>query len=99
MRRVSIRCRLRVGRSIRDTARLVSQPYGGSVLGAAFKPDSDDARNSPALNVAEQIQLQGATTVNVYDPRAMDNSRALFPTLNYTTRAAEVFEGADAVLA
>ena len=50
-----------------------------AVLGAAFKPDSDDVRDSPALNVAGQIQLQGAA-VNVYDPKAMGNSKALFPT-------------------
>ena len=68
-----------------------------AVLGAAFKPDSDDVRDSPALSVAGQIQLQGAT-VNVFDPQAMDNSRALFPTLNYATSAFEACEGADAVL-
>jgi UDPglucose 6-dehydrogenase len=68
-----------------------------AVLGAAFKPDSDDVRDSPALNVAGQIQLQGAT-VNVFDPQAMDNSRALFPTLNYATSAFEACAGADAVL-
>jgi UDPglucose 6-dehydrogenase len=68
-----------------------------AVLGAAFKPDSDDVRDSPALNVAGQIQLQGAT-VNVFDPHAMDNSRALFPTLTYATSAFEACEGADVVL-
>ena len=68
-----------------------------AVLGTAFKPDSDDVRDSPALNVAGQIQLQGAT-VNVFDPQAMDNSRALFPTLNYAMSAFEACEGADAVL-
>ena len=68
-----------------------------AVLGAAFKPDSDDVRDSPALNVAGQIQLQGAM-VNVFDPEAMDNSRALFPTLNYATSAFEACEGADVVL-
>jgi UDPglucose 6-dehydrogenase len=68
-----------------------------AVLGAAFKPDSDDVRDSPALNVAGQIQLQGAT-VNVFDPQAMDNSRALFPTLNYATSALEACDSADAVL-
>jgi UDPglucose 6-dehydrogenase len=68
-----------------------------AVLGTAFKPDSDDVRDSPALNVAGQIQLQGAT-ITVFDPQAMDNSRALFPTLNYATSAFEACEGADAVL-
>ncbi|RVW09328.1 UDP-glucose/GDP-mannose dehydrogenase family protein [Prescottella agglutinans] len=68
-----------------------------AVLGAAFKPESDDVRDSPALNVAGQIQLQGAT-VTVYDPKAMDNSRRLFPTLGYATSVADAVEGADVVL-
>lgn len=68
-----------------------------AVLGAAFKPDSDDVRDSPALNVAGQLQLQGAT-VTVYDPQAMDNARALFPTLDYATGLSEACAGADAVL-
>ena len=67
------------------------------VLGAAFKPNSDDVRDSPALNVAGQVQLQGAQ-VTVYDPRANDNARALFPTLGYAGSAIEACEGADLVL-
>jgi UDPglucose 6-dehydrogenase len=68
-----------------------------AVLGAAFKPESDDVRDSPALNVAGLLQLNGAT-VNVYDPKAMENSRRLFPTLNYSTSALEACDRADAVL-
>lgn len=68
-----------------------------AVLGAAFKPDSDDVRDSPALNVAGMLQLNGAT-VNVYDPRAMENSRRVFPTLNYSTSVVEACDRADAVL-
>jgi hypothetical protein len=51
-----------------------------AVLGAAFKPDSDDIRDSPALNVAAQLQLQGAV-VRVTDPAAVDNSRREWPHL------------------
>lgn len=68
-----------------------------AVLGAAFKPESDDVRDSPALNVAGMLQLNGAT-VNVYDPKAMDNSRCVFPTLNYSASAVDACERADAVL-
>ncbi|MGN7133217.1 UDP-glucose dehydrogenase family protein [Rhodococcoides corynebacterioides] len=68
-----------------------------AVLGCAFKPDSDDVRDSPALNVAGQLQLQGAG-VSVYDPKAMDNSRALFPTLGYSATTLEACRGADVVL-
>ncbi|WP_333766992.1 UDP-glucose dehydrogenase family protein [Streptomyces sp. IBSBF 2435] len=68
-----------------------------AVLGAAFKPDSDDVRDSPALNVAGQIQLQGGQ-VTVYDPKGMDNARSLFPTLGYAPTALEAVRGADIVL-
>ncbi|WP_099025601.1 UDP-glucose dehydrogenase family protein [Mycolicibacterium palauense] len=68
-----------------------------AVLGAAFKPESDDVRDSPALNVAGLLQLNGAT-VNVYDPKALENSRKVFPTLTYSTSVAEACDRADAVL-
>jgi UDPglucose 6-dehydrogenase len=68
-----------------------------AVLGAAFKPDSDDVRDSPALNIAGQIQLQGAS-VTVYDPKAMENSLQLFPTLGYATDIFEACRGADVTL-
>ncbi|SEP22714.1 UDP-glucose dehydrogenase family protein [Trujillonella endophytica] len=68
-----------------------------AVLGAAFKPDSDDIRDSPALNVAAQLQLQGAV-VRVTDPAAVDNSRKLWPQLDYADTAEEAAERADAVL-
>ncbi len=68
-----------------------------AVLGAAFKPDSDDIRDSPALNIAGQIQLQGAS-VSVYDPKAVENSRRLFPTLDYANDVREACSGADVTL-
>ncbi|TCJ78885.1 UNVERIFIED_ORG: UDPglucose 6-dehydrogenase [Dietzia maris] len=68
-----------------------------AVLGAAFKPNSDDVRDSPALNVAGMLSLKGASTV-VYDPQALDNARALFPTLTYAGSALAACEGADVVL-
>lgn len=68
-----------------------------AVLGAAFKPDSDDIRDSPALNVAAQIQLQGAD-VTVFDPKAMDNARKAYPTLTYAESALEACTGAHTVL-
>ncbi|MGA5423432.1 UDP-glucose dehydrogenase family protein [Streptomyces lavendulocolor] len=68
-----------------------------AVLGATFKPNSDDVRDSPALNVAGQIHLQGGQ-VTVYDPKGMDNARRLFPTLGYADTALEAVRGADIVL-
>ncbi|MFI8852750.1 UDP-glucose dehydrogenase family protein [Streptomyces sp. NPDC053499] len=68
-----------------------------AVLGATFKPDSDDVRDSPALNVAGQLHLQGAQ-VTVYDPKGMGNARAVFPTLGYADSALDAARGADVVL-
>jgi UDPglucose 6-dehydrogenase len=68
-----------------------------AVLGAAFKPDSDDIRDSPALNVAAQLQLQGAV-VRVTDPAAIENSRKQWPQLDYAETPEEAAERADAVL-
>ncbi|MBM4795561.1 UDP-glucose/GDP-mannose dehydrogenase family protein [Streptomyces sioyaensis] len=68
-----------------------------AVLGATFKPDSDDVRDSPALNVAGQIHLQGGQ-VTVYDPKGMENARRLFPTLAYADSALDAVRGADVVL-
>jgi UDPglucose 6-dehydrogenase len=83
---------------------LAREAAGGSfigarvaVLGAAFKPDSDDVRDSPALNIAGQIQLQGAA-VSVFDPEAMQNARQLFPTLQYASDVQEACTGADVVM-
>ncbi|MEW2579023.1 UDP-glucose dehydrogenase family protein [Streptomyces syringium] len=83
---------------------LARETVGGSflgqrvaVLGATFKPDSDDVRDSPALNVAGQIHLQGGQ-VTVYDPKGMDNARRLFPTLGYAPTALEACQGAHVVL-
>ena len=68
-----------------------------AVLGAAFKPDSDDVRDSPALNVAGRLHLFGAS-VRVYDPRAMETSRQLWPTLSYADSVASACAGAHVVL-
>jgi hypothetical protein len=68
-----------------------------AVLGAAFKPNSDDIRDSPALDVAASIQKQGAA-VCLYDPEAMDNARIKHPELGYRDSAVEAARGADIVL-
>jgi UDPglucose 6-dehydrogenase len=68
-----------------------------AVLGAAFKPNSDDVRDSPALTVAGQLHLHGATVV-VHDPKAMDNARRSFPTLTYAESTIAACRDADVVL-
>ncbi|MEW9547021.1 UDP-glucose/GDP-mannose dehydrogenase family protein [Nonomuraea sp. NPDC050783] len=67
------------------------------VLGAAFKPDSDDIRDSPALDVAVTIGHQGGR-VTVYDPIALGNARKAHPELNYGESAVEAVRGAHVVL-
>lgn len=68
-----------------------------AVLGAAFKPDSDDVRDSPALDIAVQIQAAGAI-VTVNDPKAIDNARKRFPALNFAHSVEECVAGAELVL-
>ncbi|TKA11330.1 UDP-glucose/GDP-mannose dehydrogenase family protein [Actinacidiphila oryziradicis] len=67
------------------------------VWGAAFKPGTDDIRDSPALAVAVALRERGADVV-VYDPRAMDNARKAFPYLEYADSAAAAAGGTDALL-
>ena len=68
-----------------------------AVLGASFKPNSDDVRDSPALDVAEQMRLQGAEVV-VTDPQAIENARASHPELSLADSALDAATGADLVL-
>ena len=83
---------------------LAIEACGGSVLnrrigvlGAAFKPLTDDVRDSPALNVAAALHLRGAQVV-VYDPEAGDTAQRMFPTLTYADSVREAVSGSDALL-
>jgi UDPglucose 6-dehydrogenase len=67
------------------------------VLGAAFKPHSDDIRDSPALDVATRLHRAGAQ-VTVYDPAALTNARRDYPALDYAESAVAAAADADAVL-
>ncbi|MCW2498226.1 UDP-glucose/GDP-mannose dehydrogenase family protein [Jatrophihabitans sp.] len=67
------------------------------VLGLAFKPNSDDIRDSPALDVALNVQRAGAA-VRVYDPEAMTTAEGLYPSLFYAASPAEACRDADIVL-
>jgi UDPglucose 6-dehydrogenase len=68
-----------------------------TVLGAAFKPESDDVRDSPALSIAAQLQLQGAV-VTVTDPKALANAAMRFPELQYEPDLEAAVAKADALL-
>lgn len=83
---------------------LVVEGLGGAVhdrrvavLGAAFKPHSDDIRDSPALDVAVRLKGLGADVV-VTDPAALDNARRMHPHLTYVEDRDEALRGADAVI-
>jgi UDPglucose 6-dehydrogenase len=67
------------------------------VLGAAFKPGSDDVRDSPALDVAQILHGMGAE-VTVYDPQAMINARRVCPELKYAESVLGAATGADVLL-
>ena len=86
------------------TADLALELAGGNLagvpvcaLGAAFKPGSDDVRDSPALDVAQILTGMGAR-VTVYDPAALDNARRARPELGYATTLADAARGAHVVL-
>jgi len=68
-----------------------------AVLGAAFKPDSDDVRDSPALDIAVQLAAAGAD-VNVHDPKAIEAARRRFPQLTYSTSIDDCLSGSDVLL-
>lgn len=83
---------------------IVQEWLGGSVagtriavLGAAFKPDSDDIRDSPALAVADALFVMGADVV-ITDPRAMKSAKLISPRLTYVETAEEAAESAHIVL-
>ncbi|MPY11406.1 UDP-glucose dehydrogenase family protein [Arthrobacter bussei] len=85
------------------TVDLIRELAGGDLagvrvaaLGAAFKPNSDDVRDAPALDVARLLYLEGAI-VSVYDPEANANAHRAYPDLNYVESMAEAVEQADVV--
>jgi UDPglucose 6-dehydrogenase len=68
-----------------------------AILGAAFKPDSDDVRDSPALDIAAQLQAAGAI-VTVHDPKAIANAQKRFPALKFAESIESTFTDAEIVL-
>jgi UDPglucose 6-dehydrogenase len=94
---INLRARHRVIDVVRaDLSEDLSQ-YKIAILGATFKPDSDDVRDSPALDIAAQLQAAGATIV-VHDPKGIEPARKRFPHLDYAERVTDCVKGADAIL-
>jgi UDPglucose 6-dehydrogenase len=67
-----------------------------AVLGATFKPDSDDVRDAPSLAVAAMLIKAGAD-VHIYDPQGMENARRVLPEAVYQPTLADAVHGADLV--
>jgi UDPglucose 6-dehydrogenase len=85
------------------TVDLIGEMAGGSLagvrvaaLGAAFKPNSDDIRDAPALDVARMLHAEGAI-VTVYDPQANENARRRYPELGFADCLEDAVLGADVV--
>ncbi|WP_049650389.1 UDP-glucose/GDP-mannose dehydrogenase family protein [Kitasatospora sp. MY 5-36] len=86
------------------TVELAREALGGTVIGkriavwgAAFKPGTDDIRDSPALAVADALHRAGAE-VTVHDPAAMENARRAYPALDYADDLASAVTGAGLLL-
>ncbi|HUF18544.1 MAG TPA: UDP binding domain-containing protein, partial [Thermoanaerobaculia bacterium] len=67
------------------------------ILGLAFKPETDDMRDSPTLPLIRGLQKLGAK-VRAYDPEAMDNARKMFDHVTFCSDAYETAEGCDALV-
>jgi UDPglucose 6-dehydrogenase len=94
---INLRARQRVIDVVRAELTEDLTSYKIAVLGAAFKPDSDDVRDSPALDIAAQLQAAGATVV-VHDPKAIENARKRFPKLGFAANVEECVKDADLIL-
>ncbi len=94
---INMRRRTRVVELTRELCGGTLLGHRVTVLGAAFKPESDDVRDSPALSIAAQLQLQGAV-VTVTDPKALENAAKRFPELQYEPDLDTALAGADTLL-
>ncbi len=67
------------------------------VLGLAFKQNTDDVRQSPAIDLCQRLLAEGAT-LRVYDPQAMDKARAVLKNVTYVEDMNDVAQGCDALV-
>ncbi len=84
---------------ILDVLREKTDPSGKTiaVLGLAFKPDTDDVRESPAIKIVKEL-MKYTKNIRAYDPKGMENFRKIFPELIYCKSAREAVSEADACL-
>jgi UDPglucose 6-dehydrogenase len=93
---INNRRRLRIVDMIRELAGGQLAGVRVAALGAAFKPNSDDVRDAPALDVARMLYLEGAS-VRVYDPEANENAHRMYPDLDYVGSLQEAVQDAHVV--
>jgi UDPglucose 6-dehydrogenase len=94
---INLRARLRVIDVVRSELSQELTGYKIAVLGATFKPDSDDVRDSPALDIAAQLNAAGAHVV-VHDPKGIEPARKRFPNLEYAESINDAVKDSDLVL-
>jgi UDPglucose 6-dehydrogenase len=94
---INLRARQRVIDVVRGELSEDLTKYKIAVLGATFKPDSDDVRDSPALDIAAQLHAAGADIV-VHDPQGIEPARKRFPTLKYAEAVNDAVKDADLIL-
>ncbi|CAB4625479.1 unannotated protein [freshwater metagenome] len=94
---INLRARLRVIDVVRSELSDDLSQYKIAVLGATFKPDSDDVRDSPALDIAAQLNAAGAQVV-VTDPQGIEPARKRFPNLEYALNVNDALKDANLVL-
>jgi UDPglucose 6-dehydrogenase len=94
---INRRRRARTVDLVRDLAEGSLEGVRVAAWGAAFKPNSDDIRDAPALDVAVSLRRAGAI-VQVYDPQAMENARRSYPELDYAESALAAAQDADVVV-
>ncbi len=94
---INLRARQRVIDVVRGELSEDLTQYKIAVLGATFKPDSDDVRDSPALDIAAQLHAAGAEIV-VHDPQGIEPARKRFPTLKYAEDVNDAVKNADLIL-
>ncbi len=94
---INLRARQRVIDVVRADLSEDLTKYRIAVLGATFKPDSDDVRDSPALDIAAQLHAAGAKVI-VHDPKGIEPARKRFPTLAFEEDVRVAVKDADAIL-
>jgi UDPglucose 6-dehydrogenase len=94
---INLRARQRVIDVVRSELSEDLTQYKIAVLGATFKPDSDDVRDSPALDIAVQLHAAGAEVV-IHDPQGIEPARKRFPNLDYAPVINDAIKDADLIL-